>query len=364
MSKNLNIIYVVAFCLTIFTPAFVSIYEHLEPAKNNSKNTLEYEKRELTAWPNHEISKRRITDYTAQINSYFEDRFLFRKDLLNFAILSRFALLKLQPNQQGMVGNDEWLFLNQALESGLSFRAKPRQPLSQWADNALEIKKRVERQGGTFVIMIPPDKAQLYPEKVPNNIDFSRASRLLNNLKPLLEQRNIITIDLLDHLLVYKGQPTSNLLYSKTDTHWTHRGALRGYQKVVSELNSLGVPLPESDLPYLRTVEKQSFSGDIATLLGLSSIFSEPLEILSAQKSYKVFSPQKKLLVFGDSFSGRLASFWRYSFKEAHCYHHNIIKPNLDLIEQVKADVVILQVVERSLSYPLVLDQKKTRTCF
>ena len=354
----------IIFLLMIFTPSIVSIYGALSFTDRTANTILESEKRSVTAWPEIIDLRRDFTAYTAQINNYFEDHIIWRKQLIDFALQSKHHLLNVKSNNRAIIGEQDWIFLTSTIVDGLDVRRTPLQPAEEWADNALAIKKHVERYGGTFVIMVPPNKARLYPEFVPKQINYIQTSRFLDELKPFLEQRNIPLVDLLSHLQQYKNQSPETLLYSKTDTHWTHRGALRGYQRTIKELNDLGVELNAVDVPDLKIINGKLFSGDIAVFEGLSNSFYEPLEIFRPSRSFNIFSPKKKLLVFGDSFSGRLADFWRYSFKEAHCYHHNIIKPNLDLIEQVKADVVILQVIERNLSHPLVLDQKKTRTCF
>jgi len=138
---------------------------------------------------------------------------------------------------------------------------------------------------------------------------------------------------------------------------------LLAYQSVIAKLNSKGLNLTavtEKDLK-VRTLEK--FSGDIANMLGLRGTFIEPLELITAGKPYSDLAPTKRLLMFGDSFYGRSIPMWRYSFAVTKCVHHEVGKPNINIIDKADADVVIFMMVERNLSAPLTFGDQGYRKC-
>jgi len=365
MTTLFNRVYVIVFCIIICIPLSNAVLTVIPLDRIvDERVQLEGEKRALTKWPEFTLLREDFKKYAAQVNKYFEDNLSFRKELLSFAIDARYSLLGMESDNEAVFGEQGWLFIEPGVKNAVGLTKVSDEQLIQWADNALLMKQRVEKNGGVFLVMIPPDKAQLYPEYLNQQLGYNEEGRLLNRLKPLLEQRNVAVLDLLDDLRVLKEQSPMPLLYSKTDTHWTHKGALLGYQTTIASLNSAGLSLPTASESQFRKLDKQGFSGDLAGLLGLTQKFTEPLELILAKQSFKVFSPDKTLLVFGDSFSGRLLEFWRYSFKEFECFHHDIGRPNIDLIDQKKADVVVFQMVERILEYPLVLGSEVVKNCY
>ena len=362
MESIFNRLFILLFCIAICIP-FVALVMQNVDSNNTTSSILVNEKRRLTPWPNYLVFEDDTREYTQQINKYIEDRFIFRSDLLRFTVNTRYDLFRLESNSGALLGKNGWAYLKDGISNAIGLSRPTDQFLVQWADNAAKIKQRVERNGGVFLIMIPPDKPQLYPEFMNDQFNYKPNARLISRLKPLLEQRDITTIDLLDDLIEFKKQSPTPLLYSKTGTHWTHKGALRGYKKLISVLQNKGLNLSTVNMSHLRKIEQDNFSGDVAGLLGLSEKLNEPIEYLLAQQSYDLLSPKLTLLQYGDSFTGKLIDFLRYSFRSFNCVHHNYGKPNLSLIERYNADVVILQMIERSLVFPLELEGEVSTAC-
>ena len=364
MNRMFARVYALLFCLVIAAPSSFLASQKLGLINTSASHSLEGEKRTLNAWPSGDYSYKNFDDYAAAVNLYLEDRLSFRDTFIKLTTELRYKLLGLSSSRDALFGQQGWLFLTHTVENAIGSLDVSDEHLMTWADNAQAIKQRVEQNGGVFLLLVPPDKAQVYPEHLPSQMRHKPSARLIDRLKPLLDERGVETLDLLAELNHLKAQAPNPLLYSKTDTHWTHKGALHGYKKAIKALRAKGLSLPIASENQLKKIEQENFIGDLAGLLNLKKYFSEPLELLLANQSFKHLSPTQSLLIYGDSFNGRLVDFWRYSFKDFHCYHNNAGHPDLSLLDQVKTDVVILQVIERNLAFPLTLNGTVRNPCF
>ena len=364
MNKIFDYLYLLLFCAIILLPSATLLVRGSILKSSSESIRLENENRKLSQWPAIVGFKGGLKSYARQINSFIEDRVIFRAESINFITKLRFHMFNLESDNDGIFGQDGWLFLELGVSNAIGkINAQlGDEHFESWSKSALEIKKRVEKNGGIFMVMVPPDKPQVYPEYLGKQFRHAPDQRVLERLKPWLLANDILIVDLLETIKVNKEKYPLPL-YSKTDTHWTHEGAFIGYQEVISQLNSHDVKVESVDVSSFSKRVHSNFIGDIAGILGLQSEYSEPLNVLNPQDSFKKLSPSKTLLVYGDSFSGRLNNFWPYSFKSVQCFHHNVGKPNIGLIDKVEADVVILQIVERNLIAPMVLDGSGSRPC-
>jgi len=168
MKITYNHFYTVIFCAIVFAPSLVLMANSVFLDNSDSAKELQNENRTITPWPSKEVYERGVDHYASQINKYLEDRLLFRSVALSSVTKARFSILGMETSNDAIIGKDDWLFLKRTIASatGLSEYVLSDEQIQSWADNALAIKQKVEANDGEFIIVIPADKAQVYPEQM------------------------------------------------------------------------------------------------------------------------------------------------------------------------------------------------------
>lgn len=218
-----------------------------------------------------------------------------------------------------------------------------------------------------LVVVVAPNKATIYPEKVPAEVKkVAEASRLDFFMDQAREADAPTIIDLRPSLLQARQE---RQIYYKTDTHWNSYGAYIAYRDI---MNSIAAAYPELS-PYplddFTIKESEPQKMDLARLLTVDSI-TEPR--MSAVKTgvedvylYRFPAPStvsmswaesgqgRKALVYHDSFGELLNTFFQYNFDEVvYVRNGGYACPSTGAwIDTFDPDVVIIEVVERDLVY-------------
>ncbi len=368
-NNKVNAFLVLIFCVLIAIPLMLTPF-----LSSSIDGKLKNENRLAASWPKLDVlvdgpklgifSMPNFVKYTTQINNYLGDSLIFRQDLLDLYSKLYFKLLRASGDSKAVIGKNGWLFLSStnALENARGVIPLTLQDSRNWAQSAKLINDVVESYGGKFLIVIVPDKPQVYSENLPDHIVYQRQGRRADTLTQALENLDIDYLDLLGPLLIAKTNHASPL-YFKTDSHWSFVGALSSYQTIIKHLNSSGFNLPIVERLQLRIVNNEKFSGDLSRLLNLEDVFHENMRALLPHRNINSFDRDKELLLLGDSFAGVELPYLEYSFKKGSCIHHNWGGINLNAIKEQQADIVILQMVERGLEFPLSVDSDRTGTC-
>lgn len=264
-------------------------------------------------------------------------------------------------------GADGWLFLRRynsfdvfEWQADLSGWTKTHLPMvtAEFADR----HRRLAARGIPYVVAIAPEKASVYPEKLPSGyrIATPTAAELLTSA---CAKAGVGAIDLTALLRSAKGAME---VYGKVDTHWNFYGAFVAYRAIVEAINkSFSVPMvgPEEvsfidcegfgDLGVHMTPERkgrlqqsQVKTGSFSTVV---YAYDDREHVLQSVKSDR---GRGKALVIRDSFSGFLAPYLSLSFAETN---YAAAAPALamldDMIADLKPDVVIHEQAERGLPY-------------
>ncbi len=360
--RIIQIIYVILFVSVLIAPASWLIYKS-NTEEGFSNKTLNYEKRAITLWPDRDVLDKKFIHYTAQINKFVEDRLLLRKQFVNLAARIKYHFLKQESSPRAIIAKDEWMFLKETTKNFIGQSDAPQERLEQWANGILNVKEQTEANGGKFFLVIPPDKAQVFSEKLMPEFKRSTEKRTLNRLKPLLAERGIDTFDLLSVMKDYKTTAKVQPIYFKTDTHWKHTTAFHAYQAIIDRFNQAGFSLPIADKSELQERNHPQHIGDIAGILGLGGTMNEIAPYPFITTPFKSAIREKTLLMYGDSFGAALQGYLPYSFIRVECFHHNFTRPNLSKIEEIKADIVLFQMIERGLRLPFSIDNESEKRC-
>ena len=222
-----------------------------------------------------------------------------------------------------------------------------------------------ESQDIRFLIVVAPNKATIYPDKLPQQIKSLPTKSRLDQLITLLKVHKLpILVDLRSSLRAAREK--QDVYFKENNTHWNGYGAFVAYTTIINALRGSHPELkpyktadlklvpadPGIGLPDYYFAPKNPF---VLTLHPGSE--NDPNQILGAQYGYHQFSsiPGSKLptlLMFHDSFGAYfLNDYLSMNFGQSHFVHVRDTPQylNPEAIEQLKPDVIIIEIVERDL---------------
>ena len=295
----------------------------------------------------------------------FEDR-LYKKDFL----IEKANLLRFKIGDRvfpvALLGKDGWMEYTGAdnLDDFQNFKALEHK--KSIATRLTNLNQYLEAQGVTLLIVIAPNKASIYPDKLPEQIKSLPTQSRLDSLISYLEANNLPVI--LDLRPALRSARQERDVYYKTNTHWNGYGAFVAYTTIINTLQSSHPELKPYKTADLDLVTIDSRVNDIPRLLHANFI-TEPAFSFAPKKNfvhtsnpddflgYNQFSSVEDdklptLLMFHDSFGGvYLNSYLSMNFRKSHFIHLFSAPQYLtrEAILQFEPDVVVIEIVEGNL---------------
>ena len=282
-----------------------------------------------------------------------------------------------------LVGKDGWMELtgNQNLDdyqNVLNFSPKNLQAMAQAIQACYGY---AQEHNMTFLIVIAPNKASIYPDKLPDQIQPLSSTSRIDQLNSYLRAHHIPKV--LDLRPALRDARQQQDLYYRMGTHWNEYGAYIAYKEIINVLSRDHPDLePYSEKFFrFRSNPKNAIArGDlgIAQMLhakhlslesnlfptrdiaGLFHKVDFPIPNLPGTRiipgyhtiSWIPNSNLPSLLIFHDSFGiAGLNDFLALNFSKVFYIYRgsSSIFLNRQTIDQFSPDVVIYQVVERQL---------------
>lgn len=194
------------------------------------------EKRALAALPT--LGRNSLASLPGRFDRYFNDHFGLRSELIRGHDYLRVQVLGCSSTRQVVVGQDDWLFLvgSRALEDHQGLERFTPDQLETWR-RALEGKQAwLAERGIGYLFVVAPNKASIYPERLPVHLQRPGAVTLLDQLVDHLRRQSHVEIVDLRPALRHAAQREE--VYFPLDTHWNDRGALAAYQQVCARLKA------------------------------------------------------------------------------------------------------------------------------
>ncbi len=363
-----------AFMALISTPLVVHLAAPASTATGLENRALA----ERPDWPGSTAEWRSLPE---DLNAWLSDRFGLRRELISLG--ARLAwLTRPEGNQRAVRGEDGWLFggMNNALamHKGL-FPFAPGEART-WLAGAEAIADASAAAGADFAVLLPPNKHSIYGGRLPRHSPRVGGETRLDVLMRLGGDAGLLMVDPRPALI--EQSPFEKVFY-QTDSHWTDFGAYLGAQALVEALMRRGVPARPLPLDELDRTTVDDFRGDLYGLLGEADGAPETVDLLAARRptphrreeldafDWRVFdayrlraepSGRPRLLLIGDSFGLIMLKFLIESFDEVTFVHYRGGEVPLAAIEPGRYDVVVFEMVERMLSYPLRPDASPMET--
>jgi hypothetical protein len=269
---------------------------------------------------------------------------------------------KVFPNV--LVGRDGWLFYTGEQSDDdyqNTYPFKQRQIIAI-TEGLNRLDARLRARGAKLIVVIAPNKATIYPEYMPAEIQRLDDQSRLDRLSAYLQQHSDVTF--LDLRAVLLEAKKGERIYYQTDTHWNDLGGYAAYGQILA---ALGIPAhPRSDYVVEQTAPQIL---DLAANIGAESLREPKINLaprfdiagsfestdLGENRRLQTWSsPDQSLptaVMYHDSFAFNLIPMLAPHFQRAVFVPH-FSGPNwtLDWVDKEKPDVVIIEFAERYLA--------------
>ena len=339
-----------------------------------SRTATLFEKRPMAPWPAFALS----TSFPPNFEHAFADRFGGRDVLIrahHASLLEFFGVSALATVMPGRAGWYYWLG-----EDGSSldrhYRGVADFPKSYVDATTAELIRRndwLAARGIAYVVAIVPEKFTIYPEFLPSWVAKSAQPSPYDFVVAALQASRVALIDLRPALRAAKAR---DRVYYQTDSHWNYNGALIGYDTIMREAQR---QLPANRMSKIVPAQRPTYnpgidfySGDLIGMLGLPGRIREndvaPLGKVLADttsrcakrvdppvapdiESYVCDRPElPRAVVYRDSMAIPLIPMLAENFSRVIFVSSRNLDPAL--IEREKPDIVIEEMVERTLHAP------------
>jgi alginate O-acetyltransferase complex protein AlgJ len=318
--------------------------------------------------------------FPGRFERYFNDHFGARTHLLAVDQWAKAVFFGVSPVSTVLVGKQGWLyFLGEDAKAfdrwyrGID--AFTDAEIAALRGEFLHRREYLGHLGIAYLIVVVPEKYSVYPEFLPDWAKPVTPTTALDRVADdLVQHPELHFVDLRPALRAAKQ---NERVYYKTDSHWNLVGASVGYRVLMAELERL--------LPGLSTVASRRppydpavdfYSGDLSRMVGATARFREddiaPLWKILADTwphcasrdtagetpgfEFYVYvcprPPRYRALVYRDSMAIPLIPLLSENFVRTTYVSTRRMDPAL--VERLQPDIVIEELVERTLNAPLV----------
>lgn len=343
--------------LTVPNLLWLFLSPHMANANTENRTLAEFP--EITA----ETFKENYQDYPRQIEDYINDHAAFRSQFLSLNAGINLTLFHAVDNANVIRGKDNWYFFNGGASTedyrGENLLSETEQIAI--ASKVLETSRYFEDLGVDFVVLLAPNKEQIYSEYMPSYYtrlsDLTRYDQVVAALKELTDVPVIAPKS-------YYLENRDRLWYFKTDTHWNEAGAFVAGQMLIETLGGTVVPIEDLDVQY-----DYRGPGDLALLFHMPDCFLEdyscfldgyyddvevvpelPFPPTPITRTHAENAPDKRrIALFHDSFTLIMMDKFSRYFSEVTYYPWQNFSPEY-LTKDELPEVLIYEVVERDIS--------------
>lgn len=377
MNKLTTHIYTITFVVLL---CIVPMATLLNIGIPDNESFTRIENRNPSIFPVFEPGLTQIKSYFGMVDNYINDRYSFRNEMITAWSSLIFEMGSSANQNKVVIGKNGYLFLGNHFDNMINqVKGKivfNKEEFEAWSKDFLLRQKYLEQFDIPFYMVVVPKKHSVYPEYLPDYIIPAREN-VFTQIRKYNDQLDIIyLIDTLKKATTNWG----DLLYNKTDSHWSEIGAYVAYRELIDDLKSdftelrpvlleksdfivqphpggqnrhilrisqeiddFSVRIVDSD-KWKKNVIKTNFEGDTLPF--------HCLQYINYHEKAIVYNPESPytMLLFEDSFSIKLSTYLNQSFgKIIYCHYSD--KEALDftsLIEKHKPDLVLYEFGEQS----------------
>ncbi len=382
--KSIHRIWIVLFFLAIWMPLIGSF---LKWNTSTDETIAVSESRVAARLPSFRWNWQYFDEFPRQFESYYNDFFGFREDLISWNNRIIVTIFGRPPSSLVILGKYPWLFYGGEEVYYRSPLFKPEE-LEKLKNVLVQRRDWLAAQGIQYIFLVAPNKQSIYPEYLPDSIRYLPARSRLDQLMDYLKQNSDLEIvDLRDE---FRKAKASHQIYEKTDTHWNQIGAFYAYRAIMKRVARKFPSVKPLELSDFSVTAINQLGGDLARMLKLQPVYREDVLKLVPKFPRKATgklalldgypsAPQKvplkdpnvssftrfqpiifevqdhqlpRAVIIGDSFTHKhLFQFLAENFRRIVFAGQFVF--DVELIQKERPDVVIQEIVERSLTGPV-----------
>ncbi len=204
-----------------------------------------------------------------KLEAWFEDNLGLRDAYLTVSGVLNYNLLHRAKTGKVEIGKEGFLYLsdegNLDMETARSGDFVERLP--EYAETQQRMSDRLKQQGIDYLFMIAPGKPSIYPEYVASR-DKKIASTIGDAMYEYMKENTDVHVFWPKKLLIdAKGNSGGELIYLKTDTHWTTYGRNIAYRELISSLGEWDIVDTKPAEVRFYTA-KDPYVGDLSNMMG------------------------------------------------------------------------------------------------
>ena len=241
----------------------------------DSASTESIENRRPAPFPELPSSWVSFSKWPQEFSAYVADNLPSRATQIPLQALFKFSIFASSPVPSVLIGKEKWLFHRIPTDiKELQGRLELSSVQSKQLARVLEERQAwLAQQNIDYLVLIAPTKQTVYPEMLPSWLNASGASSH-NRRQRLLEemQDSASPVKVFDYTkaLLHAKRKWGLGLYYRTDTHWTHTGALESY-------NALSRAYPQWFKPIVIGESPPAVrEGNLMSMMGLRYLETAP----------------------------------------------------------------------------------------
>lgn len=320
-----------------------------------SEDTSASEKRELSAFPEALNAEGQInTAFFTEFDAWFSDHMGGRSYLVQAQTLMKEKLFMESAESSVILGQNGWLFYEKTGDDYCNVHLLSERNAENVAHSLSMVQKYCDEQGAEFIFTVAPNKNTLYPDNMPARYIKVQGKSNLDVLTEALERNGVHYADL---KAAFLQEP--RVLYQARDSHWTYEGGMLAYRTIIGSLTKSshtvfdGVSFTERadwDADLVNMVYPNAADNDVQSYANLDYTFSMKTSVVNDEALViETFdgAGEGNLLMFRDSFGNTTWRYFAEAFEKAEFQRG--VPYAINSIARLKADTVILEIVERNL---------------
>ena len=316
------------------------------------ENAVVSQKQTLVEFPEFVTNGKINTAFTNELSNYITENVAFRDRIISINAYLRNTFFHSSSQEKVIVGKDGMLFFSETLGDYLGTEKFTEREKFNFLDTLEQMQEYCDKNSIKFAFTVVPNKNTLYGDNMPKR--YKKASS--SNLEDLLPDLNKTSVNFVDLTKTFKS--LDGVYYYKTDTHWTQKGAIIGYENILSSIYDDYVSF--KDIPMNTP---NTHRGDLGEMLYPGFEYTESETVLDYTFGYKTVgrfksaddinirtvNPNGKhsLLMFRDSFGVALLPLMAENFNSM--YYTRQVPVDLTLATADGRDTVIYEIVERNM---------------
>ncbi len=351
---------IIIFIVLISLPFFITF---ILPSKFLQNSNIE--NRKLSSFPKAPWKNNSWTTFPRKFESYFNDHFAFKNDLVQGYGILKTVLFRSSMNGNIFIGKDGWIFIDAPHDLMRNQGGYSKKQLSGIKTQLVKQRDAYEKKGIDYWVIPVPSTEDIYPEYLPDEFKSDTPNTRYDSINNYMKKdpQDDMMIDLKQNLLENKwftvpkdwptlnaSNPTTMPIYNKMDLHWNQIGAYIAYTKIINVLKVRHPCLSPIPLSQMNVSLGKSMIGT-ANQLGVAEYYKNTDYFLSpklpAQGGPDVQCPDLRLTIVDDSMINTFMMPWLFrNFGEITTIYKKV--PYAERMKEIKHSKPNILIDERT----------------